>query len=936
MKQRILATFLSLCMLVGLLPTTALATEPMTEQQPPVAMNDTTEDTETGAEQSPLSGYCGGDTAAGKYSYTYGADGTQYVYDNLTWELTENGSDTYALSITGNGVMADWVYVSGAIRTAVVSSPWSSYSKYITEVRLNGDIQFGDRAFQGLSSLTAFDFPEGITNIPTYAFADCVRLENITIPDTVTEIGTAAFRACDAITSISVPESVTTYGEYLFYSCQNLRDVQLPSNLTNLPGYMFKECAALEEISFPDGLTSIGIGAFEGCTSLRYLELPSGLTSIESSAFKGCTGLADVDLSNTQLVKIPENLFQGISRLTSVKLPDTVKKIENHAFAETGITQLMLPPYVDWIAGYSLDGCSHIIAVTMATEPFEEYEETESGASGDYWNRIGSQLFMDIADGSIVYLVGDKMPLAFTGSYYDNRIDETKTALALTNGGTFLMDTEFEANTLADPVKHANIFSSWYTSDDFQEGTEVTGSAVPNKTYYAKWTESTYSLSASSLEFDPISYGTASEAKAVSIQGGGSICSVLSSNPNVFTAEIVGDQVLVSPADTLDAGTYRETIFITASDNATFFLPVSITISKASASIGISANPSALSGGGTVTLTVNKSGLPQNAAVSVSGYSGILDTGNGTYTVTLPNATADYTFTVQYQGDINHLPANAKCTVSVTQYTPPVMDNPPSSGSGYLVSLDGATDGGTVTVRPVRADQGELVTITVTPDPGYVLDSLTVQKANGTAVPLTKVSDSVYTFQMPDSRVTVSATFKAAPVHSFTDVKPADYYYDAVLWAAANGVTNGITATTFGPNMAVSRAQMVTFLWRASGSPKATGTNLFADVSTSDYYYDAVLWAVANGVTKGTSSTTFSPDAAVTRAQAVTFQWRAAGAPAAAGSSFADVPADAYFANAVAWAVANGITNGTSSTTFSPDAVVTRAQAVAFLYRAAQ
>ena len=170
----------------------------------------------------------------------------------------------------------------------------------------------------------------------------------------------------------------------------------------------------------------------------------------------------------------------------------------------------------------------------------------------------------------------------------------------------------------------------------------------------------------------------------------------------------------------------------------------------------------------------------------------------------------------------------------------------------------------------------------------------------------------------------------------FTDVSTSDYYYDAVLWAVENGVTNGTSATTFSPNMAVSRAQMVTFLWRAHGSPKATGANPFTDVSTSDYYYDAVLWAVANGITNGTSSTTFSPDAAVTRAQAVTFQWRAAGAPAAAGSSFADVPADAYFANAVAWAVANGITNGTSSTTFSPDAVVTRAQAVAFLYRAAQ
>lgn len=167
----------------------------------------------------------------------------------------------------------------------------------------------------------------------------------------------------------------------------------------------------------------------------------------------------------------------------------------------------------------------------------------------------------------------------------------------------------------------------------------------------------------------------------------------------------------------------------------------------------------------------------------------------------------------------------------------------------------------------------------------------------------------------------------------FTDVSEDAYYADAVLWAVANGVTYGTSATTFSPDMAVSRAQMVTFLWRAHGSPKASGANPFTDVSTSDYYYDAVLWAVANGVTYGTSATTFSPDMAVTRAQAVTFQWRAAGSPVVSGSSFDDVAADAYYVNAVTWAVANGITNGTSGTTFSPDVVVSRAQAVTFLYR---
>lgn len=148
-----------------------------------------------------------------------------------------------------------------------------------------------------------------------------------------------------------------------------------------------------------------------------------------------------------------------------------------------------------------------------------------------------------------------------------------------------------------------------------------------------------------------------------------------------------------------------------------------------------------------------------------------------------------------------------------------------------------------------------------------------------------------------------------------------------------NDITNGTSATTFSPNMSCTRAQMVTFLWRAAGSPKATGNNPFTDLDSSAYYYDAVLWAIENGVTNGTSATTFSPDATVTRGQTVTFLYRANGSPAASGNSFADVSADSYYADAVAWAVAEAITNGTGDNTFSPDADCTRGQIVTFLYR---
>ena len=167
----------------------------------------------------------------------------------------------------------------------------------------------------------------------------------------------------------------------------------------------------------------------------------------------------------------------------------------------------------------------------------------------------------------------------------------------------------------------------------------------------------------------------------------------------------------------------------------------------------------------------------------------------------------------------------------------------------------------------------------------------------------------------------------------FVDVPADAYYYNAVLWAVENGITGGVDDTHFAPDASCTRAQMVTFLWRAAGSPKADGSSPFTDVSPDAYYYDAVLWAVENGITSGTSETTFEPDAAVTRNQTVTFMWRAAGSPAANGSGFSDVSGDAYYADAVAWAVENGITTGTGSGLFSPDDDCTRAQIVTFLYR---
>lgn len=230
------------------------------------------------------------------------------------------------------------------------------------------------------------------------------------------------------------------------------------------------------------------------------------------------------------------------------------------------------------------------------------------------------------------------------------------------------------------------------------------------------------------------------------------------------------------------------------------------------------------------------------------------------------------------------------------------------------------TPGGNVSVR-TGSDQ----TFLITPDEGYAISDVRIDGRSIGAV-------MRYTFENVRSAHTIEASFTAAS--TFADVPAGSYYERAVIWAAANGITNGVGNGQFGVDAPCTRAQAVTFLWRAAGSPAPEISAMpFTDVPVGSYYYDAVLWAVENGITKGTSETTFGPDASCTRAQIVTFLYRAFGTPAGGDAAFADTTPNAYYAEAVRWAVATGVTTGTSNTTFSPNADCTRAQIVTFLWR---
>ena len=263
-----------------------------------------------------------------------------------------------------------------------------------------------------------------------------------------------------------------------------------------------------------------------------------------------------------------------------------------------------------------------------------------------------------------------------------------------------------------------------------------------------------------------------------------------------------------------------------------------------------------------------------------------------------------------------------------------------SSGSSrprYDVTTPSKPENGSVTVDPERARSGSRVTVTVTPDSGYKLGELVVTDKDGKKLELTDKGNGQYTFTMPSGKVEVAAEFvKEVEVSPFADVATDAYYYDAVKWAVNKGITNGVSETLFGPDQACTRAQIVTFLWRAAGSPEPKSGSSFADVAADAYYAKAVAWAVENGITKGTSETTFHPDETCTRAQGVTFLYRALGKLAAAQAGFTDVAADSYYADAVNWAAENGVTKGISETLFGPDGSCTRAQIVTFLYRAYQ
>ena len=396
----------------------------------------------------------------------------------------------------------------------------------------------------------------------------------------------------------------------------------------------------------------------------------------------------------------------------------------------------------------------------------------------------------------------------------------------------------------------------------------------------------------------------------------------------------------VRPASGLLLGDYSDFIDIsTDNQNACGSLDVSISIQEAIVNIsdihGVTAPVTGETPAATITETKQYTGTviwsPDDAAFAIGKP----------YTATI-------TLTPKYGYTLTGVPENffkvsgASCTNAagsgvITAEFPAI---PTCSGGSYTptypVSTPSKTENGSVSVSPKNASKGDTVTITVKPDSGYELETVAATDKNGNDLKLTDKGNGKYTFTMPAGKVEVKATFMEdnSLLNFFYDVPNGAYYYEAVKWAVENGITGGIGNNLFGPDQPCTRAQIVTFLWRAAGSPEPKSTSSFSDVPAGSYYAKAVAWAIENGITTGMTATTFSPDAACTRAQAVTFLARALNAKASGKAEFTDVPVGSYFADAVAWAASNGVTTGIGGGLFGPNNDCTRGQIVTFLWRA--
>ena len=877
-------------------------------------------------------------------SGTCGAQG-----DNLAWTLDSDGT----LTISGTGEMHDynyyyldnrtpWFDYNEQIKTVIVKSGVTSIGTYafydfgaLTQVDIadtvtsigdyaffecwvlsnvvlrNGITSIGDEAFGSCWALSDITLPASLISIGEGAFSGCNKLEQIIIPNSVTSIGELAFGGCDALNSVSIPASVTHIGDGAFGGCGKLWKIdvaednpnycsyngalfnkdktcllryevhqyeiiyQIPDGVTSIGAWAFSGNDALAVILIPDSVTSIGRFAFSGCTNLSSSDIPDSVTSIEGGLFNCCTELTKVTLPDGT-TSISNSMFYGCSSLKEVKIPDSVTVIGDSSFQSCkSLTSINIPRSVKTIEKYAFYGCNSLTDVY--------YDGTEQE-----WSLIDiSQSHNGGIDGATkhfgvgVYNLGEETysfpNFGDADSRYGHCFGMSMTSSAYYMG--ILDEGQVGAvNGNVYALSKTNTVKAPICYYQAIQGSKAQAAMVAGGSFYLnkkRDISSDWSEVTSYVKDHSFDdKGVLQISIRVVGEGGHAI--------NFLRYSVVNGQERIYVYDNNFPDT--ETYLYKGSDGKVYQSPYS-TFSGAIDCIGLR---------------------------SVEKYFSIV----GNY--------FDSNDRAMQEKYLSHAIYAEKGTISVSGATEYLLEAGDTESEYVVFELPEGCETATITPHVDNA------TFT------YLDEEYSFGKINDETKGEFKLSDSA-----EENNASLTIQNEGTYENPFVDVAEDAVYYDAVLWAyyhEPEQITSGFDATHFGPQKACTRAQVVTFLWRAAGCPEPTGSiDVFKDASDiAAPFRKAVAWAVEKGITTGYEDSTFRPNDSVTRAQFVTFLWRYEGRPVSSGSidgfkDAADIAAP--YRDAVAWAVEKGVTTGYNDGTFRPNAVCPRWAVVLFMYR---
>lgn len=900
-----------------------------------------------------------------------------YALSKLSNLKTINGNDTSTTKkIVFPAQLTSWGYsLNGSGLSGVLSFPENCQLEDENSLNIFGN-----------NNITGVDWTNyPLTSIPAHwteygtAHTALTDLGLGTIPSTVTSVGEYAFKNFQG-TSIEIPDTSIQYGVGTFVNSKLTHaTINVEKENSALSEDMFSSNTALTAVNFVgNNLKKIPAGTFHG-TKLSSLVIPYGVATIESNSTTTKEHASTFGIGSSQTNLDTAVAFVFPSTLTNIAVHNNQDELFGNRTASNVI--ILAPASFEW--GTIDGGLKNIgsgITIGKGFNGLYRYALATTATYGDavkvfsVTNSSNEACTLPECFGTISYEIADETVL--NSELKAVSVGNTRVEVFITKSGadtkTKIAETTINVTpkeikvSMADKTEAYNEQSHTIEAQPAEGGTLPTDlelvysykeSTAGENTYIhvAPTHPGTYTVKVESGNPNYKLIGTTTatltiseptQAEDMSDQVAVTVPSlVYDGTAKAYTAAYAGiTDWTIAYYDTegtkldsapVNAGDYWVTIN-GESENKAVYASITKSFTVTPAQLVIKADDQSIRVGSTLPkYTYTVTGLVSGETLRTEPTLTCDADGQtaGTYTIKASGADAGANYTVSYVDG----------TLTVSKRSSGGGGSGSSSGD-YIVSVD-SDKHGTVTVSPKRADKGDTVTITVKPDKGYELDELTVTDKSGDKITLTEKADNKFTFKMPDSKVTVEASFKQVETEpeatAFVDVPADAYYADAVAWAVKEGITSGTSDTTFSPDMSCTRAQMVTFLWRANGSPVVNYAMSFTDVPADAYYAEAVRWAVSEGITTGTTATTFSPNATLTRGQTVTFIYRNVQAQGGGFTGswmfpcpFTDVPADAYYFESVQWCAMKNITSGTSATTFSPDATCTRAQIVTFMYRA--